>query len=49
MPYQDIATGSLHSLQQHPAYYRGVTRRSVRAAARTVSEDRNYLTVLLAA
>jgi hypothetical protein len=49
MPYQDIAAGSLHSSQQHPAYYRGVTLPSVRAVARAVSEARICLTALLAA
>jgi hypothetical protein len=44
MPYQDIAAGSLRSSQQHPAYYRSVTLRSVRAVARAVSEARICLT-----
>jgi hypothetical protein len=49
MPYQDIAASSLRSSQQNPAYYRGVTLRSVRAVARAVSEARICLTSLLAA
>lgn len=49
VPYQDIAAGSLHSSQEHPAYYRGMILRSVRAVTRAVSEARIGLTALLAA
>jgi len=34
VPYQDIAAGSLHSSQQHPAYSRGMILRSVTEARR---------------
>jgi hypothetical protein len=46
MPYQDIAAGSLHYSQGHPASGRSMILQSVRAAARAVSEAWNGLTAL---
>jgi hypothetical protein len=46
MPYQNIAAGSPHSSQEHPAHYCGMLFGSVRAVVRAVSEARIGLTAL---